>query len=100
MASIQRLGEQEAALSRQRGALARTQSLAFRRYKEGYSPYLEQLDAERSLLSSDLALVQNRRDRKSTRLNSQSLMRISYAVFCLKKKKLKTNMPSTSSPCI
>src|SRR3546814_5911214 len=25
-------------------------------------------------------------DRKSTRLNSQSLMRISYAVFCLKKK--------------
>src|SRR3546814_4918522 len=26
-------------------------------------------------------------DRKSTRLNSQSLMRISYAVFCLKKKK-------------
>src|SRR3546814_5277537 len=26
-------------------------------------------------------------DRKSTRLNSQSLMRHSYAVFCLKKKK-------------
>src|SRR3546814_2642199 len=28
-------------------------------------------------------------DRKSTRLNFQSLMRISYAVFCLKKKKTK-----------
>src|SRR3546814_18267214 len=28
-------------------------------------------------------------DRKSTRLNSKSLMRISYAVFCLKKKKKK-----------
>src|SRR3546814_10414974 len=28
-----------------------------------------------------------RKDRKSTRLNLQSLMRISYAVFCLKKKK-------------
>src|SRR3546814_4068293 len=27
-----------------------------------------------------------RTDRKSTRLNSRSLMRISYAVFCLKKK--------------
>src|SRR3546814_9140051 len=27
-----------------------------------------------------------RADRKSTRLNFQSLMRISYAVFCLKKK--------------
>jgi outer membrane protein, multidrug efflux system len=63
MASVQRLGEQEEALTRQRDALARTQALAFRRYKEGYSPYLEQLDAERSLLSSDLALVQNRSDR-------------------------------------
>src|SRR3546814_7089699 len=30
-----------------------------------------------------------RRDRKSTRLKLQSLMRISYAVFCLKKKKTK-----------
>src|SRR3546814_9385495 len=29
-----------------------------------------------------------RADRKSTRLNFQSLMRISYAVFCLKKKKI------------
>src|SRR3546814_5194160 len=33
-----------------------------------------------------LAVLQGREDRKSTRLNS-SLMRISYAVFCLKKKK-------------
>src|SRR3546814_3298353 len=31
----------------------------------------------------------NALDRKSTRLNSQSLMRISYAVFCLKKKRYK-----------
>src|SRR3546814_3376967 len=30
-------------------------------------------------------------DRKSTRLNLQSLMRISYAVFCLKKKNKNTN---------
>src|SRR3546814_5894477 len=29
-------------------------------------------------------------DRKSTRLNSKSLMRNSYAVFCLKKKKTTT----------
>src|SRR3546814_1554484 len=34
---------------------------------------------------SDLHMV----DRKSTRLKLQSLMRISYAVFCLKKKKKK-----------
>src|SRR3546814_6618707 len=32
------------------------------------------------------------RDRKSTRLNSSSLMRISYAVFCLKKKKNNKNI--------
>src|SRR3546814_8383102 len=31
-----------------------------------------------------------RADRKSTRLNSKSLMRISYAVFCLKTKNKKT----------
>src|SRR5262245_64609170 len=36
-----------------------------------------------------------RRDRKSTRLNSSHLG-ISYAVFCLKKKKTKWNKTSTS----
>src|SRR3546814_5599675 len=35
-------------------------------------------------------------DRKSTRLNSSPLMRISYAVFCLKKKKKKKTQHSTS----
>src|SRR3546814_4972773 len=35
-------------------------------------------------------------DRKSTRLNFQSLMRISYAVFCLQKKKItKSETPSS-----
>src|SRR3546814_4913668 len=34
----------------------------------------------------------SRRDRKSTRLNSSSLMRISYAVFCLKKKTKSTKI--------
>src|SRR2546430_13168637 len=42
------------------------------------------------LVLGDLArLEQLRRDRKSTRLNS-SHSQISYAVFCLKKKKIKT----------
>src|SRR5690554_7441521 len=42
-------------------------------------------------LSSENPNIQNiPRDRKSTRLNS-SHVRISYAVFCLKKKKNKTN---------
>src|SRR5256885_8554117 len=35
--------------------------------------------------------IHNSRDRKSTRLNSSHLV-ISYAVFCLKKKKNKTNI--------
>src|SRR5690242_21737915 len=42
-------------------------------------------------LSPRLRLV-HARDRKSTRLNS-SHMSISYAVFCLKKKKKKINKP-------
>src|SRR5215813_10690463 len=42
--------------------------------------------------------LQQLRDRKSTRLNS-SHVRISYAVFCLKKKKRKKKAPgSTTKP--
>lgn len=63
MASVERYGEQEAVLTRQQAALLRVQQLASRRYREGYSPYLEQLDAERSLLSAQLSLVQARSDR-------------------------------------
>lgn len=63
MASVERLGQQEDVLARQQAALERVQQLASRRYREGYSPYLEQLDAERSLLSSQLSLVQSRGDR-------------------------------------
>src|SRR5256885_8974963 len=37
------------------------------------------------------------RDRKSTRLNSSHLV-ISYAVFCLKKKKQKSTRPDTTDP--
>src|SRR5256885_6942758 len=38
-----------------------------------------------------------RRDRKSTRLNSSHLV-ISYAVFCLKKKKTRENVGSEAQP--
>src|SRR3989454_1561198 len=43
---------------------------------------------------ADLAAQRRDRDRKSTRLNSSHLV-ISYAVFCLKKKKKKHNKTST-----
>src|SRR2546426_8045228 len=41
--------------------------------------------------------VPGARDRKSTRLNSSHLV-ISYAVFCLKKKKNKLNVPPRDRP--
>src|SRR3546814_6249804 len=46
----------------------------------------------RSVRFSVRRLRRYARDRKSTRLNLQSLMRISYAVFCLKKKQKKTSI--------
>ncbi len=63
LASVRRLGEQEVSLSAQRDAVARALVLATSRYRSGYSPYLDQLDAERVLLSTELALVQTRADR-------------------------------------
>lgn len=63
LATVDRTREQQAALTRQRDALARTLEFATNRYREGYSPYLELLDAQRALLSADLALVQSRSDR-------------------------------------
>lgn len=63
LASVERAGEQERALTAQRDALARTLAFASNRYREGYSPYLELLDAQRALLSAQLSLVQSRADR-------------------------------------
>lgn len=63
MAAERYLGEQERAVIAQRDALARALRNATNRYREGYSPYLEQLDAERGLLASELALLQVRGDR-------------------------------------
>ncbi len=54
---------QEQAVTRQRTAAADLLALASKRYLSGYSPYLEQIDAERGLLATDLSLVQVRADR-------------------------------------
>src|SRR3546814_5132367 len=90
----------------QRAAVAEALRHATNRYQAGYSPYLEQLDAQRSLLNTDLSLVQLRTDQLNAVVSLykalgggwggirseehtselQSLIRISYAVFCLKKK--------------
>jgi outer membrane protein, multidrug efflux system len=63
LAWTDRSKEQEAVLVEQRASLAEALRLATNRYRAGYSPYLEQIDAQRALLSAELALVQARADR-------------------------------------
>jgi multidrug efflux system outer membrane protein len=54
--------DQREHLQAQRAALADALFHAGRRYQAGYSSYLEQLDAQRGVLSADLALIQARAD--------------------------------------
>jgi len=54
---------QTGVLEAQRTAFANALQLAGNRYRSGYSPYFEQLDAQRGLLGSELSLVQSRADR-------------------------------------
>lgn len=62
LAATQRLGEQRARLEAQRRAVAEALRHATNRYQAGYSSYLEQLDAQRALLTVDLSLVQAEAD--------------------------------------
>ncbi len=61
--AVARTDEQEVALMREQQAASSLLTLATKRYRDGYSPYLEQVDAERGLLTTDLAVVQLRADR-------------------------------------
>ncbi|HJY75650.1 MAG TPA: efflux transporter outer membrane subunit [Burkholderiales bacterium] len=63
LAAVERNAAQEEMITAQRDALARVLTTATNRYRAGYSPYLEQLDAQRQLLSAELSLVQSRADR-------------------------------------
>ncbi|MEM4987210.1 efflux transporter outer membrane subunit [Collimonas sp. H4R21] len=69
LSAIRRNADQEQAIAAQRQALARALALATSRYRAGYSPYLEQLDAQRSLLSTELSLIQVRADRLIAAVN-------------------------------
>ncbi|MEI9985392.1 MAG: efflux transporter outer membrane subunit [Aliidongia sp.] len=69
LATMRRSGERDNALRAERDILAKTLALATNRYRSGYSPYLDQLDAQRGLLTVDLALVQARTDRLSAAIN-------------------------------
>jgi len=62
LAAVDRLAAQRRALELQRAATAEALRHATNRYRAGYSPYLEQLDAQRALFSAELSLEQTRAD--------------------------------------
>src|SRR2546426_3855408 len=64
------------------------------RMARGWSPAGANGDTSSKGMRGKLNRERRRLDRKSTRLNSSHLV-ISYAVFCLKKKKKKQNEPAT-----
>ena len=63
LAGVRRSGEQAIASAAQRDALAAALNNARNRYRAGYSSYLEQLDAQRGLLSAELTLIGAESDR-------------------------------------
>ena len=66
LAEVVRLQEQQGELLAQTEAEARTLKTASERYREGYSPYFDQLDAERQLLTAELNLA----NAQASRLNA------------------------------
>lgn len=64
---IQYADEQERASFAREKALSESYQLATNRYKAGYSSYLEQLDAQRGLLSAELQYI----EAKANRLNAR-----------------------------
>lgn len=63
LAAVKRTTEQEQVLRQEADDLARALIQATNRYRAGYSSYLEQLDAQRGLLSAQLSLAQAQGDR-------------------------------------
>lgn len=74
LAAAKRSDEQVAFAVSQRDALAEGLRLATNRYREGYAPYLDQLDAQRGLLSAQLNLIQIRTDAFNARVQLYQAM--------------------------
>jgi NodT family efflux transporter outer membrane factor (OMF) lipoprotein len=66
MVGLKKLDEQQVLLLKQRAAVSDVLRHTRNRYRAGYISYIEQLDAQRALLSVELALVQLRADRFTT----------------------------------
>ena len=62
MAVLANLRDQENALAAQQTAVADALRHARNRYRAGYTPYIEQVDAQRALLGVELSLVQVKAD--------------------------------------
>ena len=65
MVVLANLEAQQEPLNAQRAAVADALRHARNRYRAGYTPYIEQVDAQRALLGVELSLVQVRADRIS-----------------------------------
>jgi multidrug efflux system outer membrane protein len=62
LAGVQRSTEIAKSAALQQDAAAKALHIAHNRYQAGYSPYLDELDAQRTLLSAQLATIQARAD--------------------------------------
>lgn len=74
LAAVRRLAEQRLELEAQRTALAEALRHATNRYEAGYTSYLEQLDAQRALFSTELSLAQTRTDELSATVSLYQAM--------------------------
>ena len=66
LVKLEKLDERRRALESQQAAIADALRHARNRYRAGYTPYIEQVDAQRALLGAELALVGVRADRLNT----------------------------------
>lgn len=66
MVTLDRLADQKAALMAQRTAVADALRHARNRYQAGYTAYIEQVDAQRSLLGVELSIIQLDADMMTT----------------------------------
>jgi len=62
LAAVDRVNAQQLILTDQAATLSEAYRLASNRYRAGYSPYLEQIEAQRTLLAAQLNLIQAQAD--------------------------------------
>ena len=63
LVTLQKLDDRREALENQQAAVADALRHARNRYRAGYTPYIEQVDAQRALLGVELSLIQLRAER-------------------------------------